>query len=194
MAILNISESQESDIQPLPIGTYPGVISAIWDIGKQKKEWQGEVSIINQLMIRIEVSKTISAPGSEYDGKRYAPTSWVTVPRAFSDKANIVKIASAALGKTMGAPDFAQFDTDALIGKNLVVTVGHTTSGKAKITGFSPAMDGITPMTPELTTEMPEWVKKMVNAGLEGEQPQQDLPPASAYNNMPPAPEGDLPF
>ena len=143
-----------------------GYISAVWDIGKQKKEWQGEVSIIHQILVRVEVSKVIEAEG-EYKGKRYAPISWVTVPNAFHEKSNLVKIASACMNKTMTAEDFAQFDTDSMIGKNVVVSIGHTSGGKAKITAFSPAMDGMPPMQPELTTEVPEWVSKMYNAGIE---------------------------
>lgn len=190
MAIINMNEKLESQIEPLPIGTYPGVISAIWYIGKQKKEWQGDVSIIDQIMVRVEVSKTISCTGSEYDGKRYAPISWITIPKAYHEKSGLVKLAEAAFGKSMTAQDFAQFDTDTLIGKNVVVSVGHTSGGKAKITGFSPAMDGMPIMNPELPQDMPGWVKDKVDSALKEEgvqQPQQQF-------SSPPAPEENLPF
>ena len=190
MAMISISENQESNIPTLPVGTYPAVISGVWDIGKQKKVWEGQESIVHQIVIRVEVSKKIEADG-EYNGKRYAPISWVTIPKSYSDKSNLVKIASAAFGKAMTAADFAQFDTDSLIGKNVVVNIQHTKGGNAKIAGYSPAMDGIPPMTPELTPEAPEWVKNKYNAGIES-QPQQELPPTSSYTDIPQ--EDDLPF
>lgn len=191
MAIINMDEKPESQIEPLPIGTYPGVISAIWNIGKQKKEWQGDVSIIDQMMVRVEVSKTISAPGSEFDGKRYAPISWITIPKAYHEKAGLVKLAASALGKNMTAEDFKQFDTDTLIGKNVVVSIGHTSGGKAKITGFSPAMDGMPLMTPELPQDMPDWVKDKVDSALkeDGAQQQQQsqrlVPPVQPELSVP---------
>lgn len=191
MAIISVNENKESNIPVLPVGTYPAVISAVWDIGKQKKVWEGETSIINQIIIRVEVSKKIEAEG-EYNGKRYAPLAWVAVPKAYSDKSNLVKIANSALGKTLTAKDFAQFDTDSLIGKNVVVNIQHTKGGNAKVAGFSPAMDGFPTMTPELTPETPEWVQKKFNEGIEA-QTQQELPPVSSYS-QPAAPEDDLPW
>jgi len=190
MSIISINGKQESNIPTLPVGTYPGVISAVWDIGKQKKEWQGDVSIVHQLVIRVEVNKTIQAEG-EYNGKRYAPVSWVTIPKSYSDKSNLVKIAEAALGRTMTAQDFAAFDTDLLIGKNVVVSVQHTSGGNAKITSYSPAMEGMAVMTPELPPEAPEWIAKKKDEGIKGQaqqapaRPQQDFPPVDAYEDLP---------
>ena len=177
MAMISINENQESNIPVLPVSTYPAVISGVWDIGKQKKVWEGETSIVHQIVIRVEVSKTIEAEG-EYNGKRYAPLSWVTIPKAYSDKSNLVKIAGAALGKAMTAADFAQFDTDSLIGKNVVVNIQHTKNGNAKIASYSPAMDGMPSLTPELPPEAPEWIGKKFNAGLEQqtEAPSDSLP------------------
>ena len=186
MAVINMNnEPPKSNIPVLPKGTYNSVISAVWDIGMQKKEWQGKTSIVRQIVIRVEVSKTIEAEG-DYNGKRYAPVAWITVYDSYSEKANLVKIAEAALKKDMDAKDFAAFDTDTLIGKNLTVTIDHTKpsqgEGKAKITDYSRQMEGMPTLEPELTTETPQWITDRYNAGV----------PNS--NSAPPAPEDDLPF
>ena len=51
MAMISISENQESNIPTLPVGTYPAVISGVWDIGKQKKVWEGQESIVHQTAV-----------------------------------------------------------------------------------------------------------------------------------------------
>jgi hypothetical protein len=193
MAIVNMSEKPVSDkpaIPTLPKGTYNSVISGVWDIGLQEKEWQGVKSIVRQIVIRVEVSKTIEAEGSDLHGKRYAPVSWITVYDGYSEKANLVKIAEAALQRDMNAADFAAFDTDCLIGKNLTVTIGHTKpkdptkQGNAKITDYARQMEGMPTLTPELTPETPQWIIDRFNAGAPDQGQQQQAP----------APGDDLPF
>ena len=157
MAKLNISDKPVSNIPVLPVGTYPGVVSAIWDIGIQESEYQGETKQVHQLLIRVEVNKLIEAEG-EYKGKRYAPISWITVPRSYSDLSNLVKLCNAVFKRTTTANEYGVFDTDTLLGGNVTVNVGVTTGGKAKITGFSPAMEGMPVLTPELDATPQDWV------------------------------------
>ncbi|MCP3683988.1 MAG: hypothetical protein GY861_15005 [bacterium] len=185
MAQLNISDKPVSNIPALPAGTYPGVISAIWDVGVQINDYdKANIKHVHQILVRVEVGKVIDAEG-DFKGKRYAPIAWVTVPKSYSDLSNLVKLANAANGRTMTANEFAAFDTDTLIGKNIVVSVGSTSGGKAKITGYSAAMEGMPVLIPELTTEVPEWVQKVASEAVNDNAPVQQNAPA---------PEDDLPF
>ena len=195
----NIPEKQESNIPELPSGTYPAVISGIWDIGIQKSDYQGEISYKHQVLVRFEVSKKIEAEG-EYNGKRYAPIAWLTIPKSFSEKANLVKLFAAIFGRAMTPKDLQGLDASTLIGKNLTIATGLTTGGKCKVTGYSPAIDGMPPLVTELESEEPTWVAKIrengATAGSTGttpKQPESDVPPVEAYGE-PPAPEDDLPF
>lgn len=172
MAKIQMNTSGNNNIPTLPIGSYNSVISAIWDVGMQEKEWQGEKRMVHQLIVRIEVSKLIEAEG-EYKGKRYNVLSWVTVPKSYNDKSNIVKLANAALGRVTKKEEFSNFDTDVLIGKCLTISVEHTSGGNAKVTGYSQKMDGMESLVPELDPKEPQWVTDMRNT---------------------PAPDDDLPF
>lgn len=179
----------KTEIPELPIKTYQAVISGLWDIGNQKTSWKGVETIKHQVMLRVEVNKKIEAEG-DLNGKRYCLYSWVNIPDYFGDEANIVKIVSAAMPDTKVTKEFfATFDTDELIGKNINIATKLSGTGKAKVDTYSPLMEGMQDIKPELEPTMPEWVKdiadKAVTVGKEsafgmqptGAPPEDDLLP-----------------
>jgi len=181
MANISLKEGESSNITTLPKSTYQAVISGAWDLGMQENNYQGVVSVKHKIMFRFEINKTIEDEGA-FKGKRYNILKEINVPDFFGDKAALVKLASAAEGKELTKDDFKNFDTDTLIGKNLMVATGITSGGNAKIESFSTLMDILEPIKPELTPEMPDWVKAKAEAGKIGQAPKQE------------APNDDLPF
>ena len=193
MAKVNLKEQEKSSVTTLPNGTYQAVISASWDLGMQESTYEGVTSVKHKVMFRFEINKTIADEGI-FKGKRYNILKEINIPDFFGDKAALVKLVSASEGKTVDKAFFNDFDTDSLIGKNLMVATGLTSGGNAKIESFSTLMDILPPIVPELTPEMPEWVAKKVMEGNGSAPTQQPAQPSDIGPQTPPAPEDDLPF
>ena len=192
MAKINLQENNSSSVKILEEGTYQAVISAAWDLGMQENTYLNETSMKHKIMFRFEINELIEDEGP-FKGKRYNLLKEINVPEFFGDKAAMVALASSAEGRTLTKDDFKNFDTDNLIGKNLMVATGFTTGGKAKILSFSKLMKGLIPIVPELTPEMPSWVAEKAGTGALNNASVSDLPPVEAYS-APSAPEDDLPF
>lgn len=175
MATINLKEGEGSTITTLPKSTYQAVISAAWDLGMQENTYEGQTSIKHKIMFRFEINKLIEDEGA-FKGKRYNILKEINVPDFFGDKAALVKLASAAEGKDLTKDFFRAFDTDSLIGKNLMVATGITSGGNAKIESFSTLMDILEPIAVELPPEMPDWVKVKADAGKIAQQPKQEAP------------------
>jgi hypothetical protein len=193
MAKINLSEGEGSSITKLPKSTYQAVISAAWDLGMQEGTYEGVTTIKHKIMFRFEVNKLIEDEGA-FNGKRYNLLKEINVPDFFGDKALLVKLASSAFGREMSKEDFTEFDTDSLIGKNLMIATGFTGGGNPKIESFSTLMDILPPIAPELDSKMPEWVEKKANAQATPPAQAGSQAPANNGFSAPPAPESDLPF
>jgi hypothetical protein len=181
MAKINLKEGEGSNITPLPKSTYQAVISGVWDIGLQEHTYMNETKMKHKIMFRFEVNKVIEDEGT-FKGKRYNILKEINIPEFFGDKAALIKLASAAFGREMTKEDFSDFDTDTLLGKNLMIATGFTSGGNAKIESFSTLMDVLQPIEPELEPDMPDWVSEKATAGAEALQ-------AASVNT-----EDDLPF
>ena len=69
-----IAKDSGSNKAPLPLpepGTTQAVCCAVWDLGLQKTSYKGEEKIQHKVIIAWEISETINAPESEYNGRRY---------------------------------------------------------------------------------------------------------------------------
>lgn len=193
MAKINLQESTATSITTLPNGTYQAVISAAWDLGLQEGTYEGVTTVKHKVMFRFEINKLITDEG-KFEGKRYNVLKEINIPDFFGDKAALVKLVSATEGKSVTKDFFSDFDTDSLIGKNLMVATGLTSGGNAKIESFSTLMDILPAIEPELTPEMPEWVEKKV---MEGKSSAPVAPaPSDLGPQTPPLPEEteNLPF
>lgn len=200
---MNINLSEQSsgpDITTLAEGTYQGVISGAWYIGKHENNFDPQNITVNErIMFNIEVNELIEDEG-DYKGKRYTVLKEINIPKYFGDKATLVHLASAAFGKKLVAKDFEGFDTDTLIGKNIMISTGLTSGGKAKVTSFSMLMKGMQTILPELSSDMPDWVKsKAIEGGVQLDESATSAEPSNAsmsgdslYNES--APEDTLPF
>lgn len=147
-------------IPQVEAGTYQAVCSGIWDIGGQKKEWQGKTKIVEQVIIRFELFKKIETEG-EYQGKRYCLNKWYT--KSLGEKANLRKDLESWRGKKFTIDELKGFGLRKLIGVNCMLGVGENEKGKAVIATISKLIDGIQKIEPENNiNEVPEWVQKFI--------------------------------
>ena len=152
-----VKETGTSNFATVNAGTYQAVWSGVWDIGKQKQEYNGETKYPHQLIVRFELNKKITE--GEYAGKRYTLNKFYTA--SLHEKAGLRKDLESWRGKPFTKEELTGFDVDTIIGANCLIGVIHTPKGKAKIASISPIMQGMEKMTPELDVlETPAWVQK----------------------------------
>lgn len=191
MAKIIMQEQQKSTITTLPVGTYQSVISAAWDLGLQEGTFENVTTIKHKILFRFEINETIPDEGA-FQGKRYCIFKEINVPDFFGDKAALVKLVNAVEAKQVEKAYFTDFDTDSLIGKNIMVATDLTTGGNAKIVSYGPLMKVLPPIEVELGTEAPEWVIKKQGMAIQPEDLEKAETNASAASG--PAPEDSLPF
>lgn len=191
MAKVIMKEQEKSSITTLPEGTYQAIISSAWDIGMQEGEWKGQATLNHKIMFRFEINELIPDEGT-FKGKRYCIFKEINIPEFFGDKSALVMLTGAAEGKAVDKEFFSDFDTDSLVGKNIMVSTGLTHPKKnAKILTFSALMKGLPLLTPELDASMPPWVEEKANTAVVNEE---GAPVREQGFSAPPAPEDDLPF
>jgi len=181
---INIPESIPSDFPELPIGSYQAVISALWDIGIQKSDYQGEIKFKHQMIIQYEINKLI--PEGKYEGDRYTINAWTSIPKSFDDRSIFIKLRNSAEQFVSTASDYIDYDEQKLIGKNIILNISHNKNQKAAIESFGPLMEGMALMETKLKSsveETPVWVQKQAAKAVDPQE-----------NGQPPAPEDDLPF
>lgn len=175
-----VKETGSGNYQSVPAGTYQAVCSGVYDIGKQKNEYKGEIKYIHQIIVRFELNKTIA--NGEYSGKRYTINKFYTA--SLHEKAALRKDLESWRGRPFTAEELKGFDVDNVIGANCLLGVVHTEKGKAKIASISPIMDGMNKINPELDIkEIPEWVKKFKEKSIHDDYV--EVPPTDNTEEVP---------
>lgn len=174
MSLTNIAANEGSkDFGRIEDGTYMARIAQIIDTGIQENEWEGVVKEQHQVLITFEFpTERVEVKGEDK-------------PRWLGKSYNISSHEKSTLSKLMLAADPEGKDTfkgrnlKGLLGKPLMVTVGSSAKGNAKVAGVARLMKGMA--VPELENPtvffdlddqnkdvfdgFPQWVKdKIVNS------------------------------
>ena len=186
---LNLSESKKRvDYGRVEDGTYPGRIVRIIDFGMQyatdyktgevKKYENGNDVIQHKVWIDFEFpTETIEIDGEQkprWYGKEYTVSS--------HEKAAIQHLLKAA--DPQGKATMKGRNVSGLLGLSLMVSIGSTSSGKAKVAGTTALVKGLS--VPELANptkffdlsdpkegddvlfdSLPDWMKKRIKEGVD---------------------------
>lgn len=157
-----IVKEESAVAHPTPTGNYQAVCYSVWDIGLQAKEWKGKKFQVPQLILGFELNERIESD-DDANGKRYTIFKWYT--RSLKDKAILRKDLISWRGKDFTSEELKGFDVDTVIGANcfLNVILGPE-SGKPKAGAITAMPKGIPKITPENSSEMPDWVKKKIGS------------------------------
>jgi len=172
-------------------GTTRAVCCAVWDLGLQKKSFNGEEKIQHKIIIAWELDEKINAPESEFHGQPYMLSKEYTL--SLSEKANLRKDLESWRGKSYG-PEEAQagFDVEKLYGINCFLGVSHQPSKKdpariyANVTAILPLPKGMQKITPVrlFGDAPPKWVQERqaqaISVRAEEADPFGDIPEAPA--------------
>jgi hypothetical protein len=164
MAIIAKDNTSEFPKFPLPeAGTVQAVCCAVWDLGLQKTTFNGKEKVQHKIIIAWEVSETINAPESEYNGKRYMLNKRYTL--SLADKANLRHDLESWRGKPFTAAELEGFDVEVLYGVNCLLGIKHEpskdgTKTYANVSAILPPIKGTERMIPERPRDEPppKWV------------------------------------
>lgn len=168
MAIKKGKQESGQSIE-IPIEPTIGLLAAIVHIGRQKSDYQGEVKIMDQVLVQFELQDVITNKGNPVIlGK--------IMKNSLHEKSGMVKMAKA-FGLNV---DNEGIDLTTLIGKPVMLDIQKSSTGKPKIANFSKlravdlktvkplmntplVLDEVDEITEAQKNELPEWVRKLID-------------------------------
>ena len=134
-------EGGGKDFKDLDVGSYVARIYRIIDLGTQKKEWEGEVKYVPQVLYFFEVpSKTIEIEGIQ---KPLTTTAWLT--NSMGEKANLRHAAEAILGRSITDKEIdAGFDQNKLLEQPCMISIVPKKKGGTRVGSIFALPDGVT--------------------------------------------------
>ena len=163
-----IAKDEGKDFEKIPAGTVQAVCYAVWDLGKQKGEWQGNEKIQHKIIIAWETTHKMQGEG-EYKGKRMVINKQYTL--SLFENANLCTDLESWRTKTFTEEEKKGFDIEKLINVNCLLSIIHKDSkGKtyANVKSVSPLMAGQEKLVPENKPDkIPEWVQKLQEKAID---------------------------
>jgi hypothetical protein len=182
---LIVSKPEGGEFEQLQPGTYQAVCKGIFDIGKQKQEYNGEVKYPEQIIMVFEINERMTI--DKYAGERFNLSKWYT--KSLHEKAKLRKDLENWRGKDFTHDELKGFDIEVLIGINCMISVIKSLSGKSVIGSISSMMKGVEKLTIEKPyTETPEWIQKLRDKSFPGQEMPND--PYNPNNTK----DEDIPF
>lgn len=190
------------DFTPAPIGTHVARCVKIIDIGTQKGEYQGKVTIRRQCVIGWELPDELM-PDGESAGKPFVVSKFYTA--SLGEKANLRKDLESWRGRSFTEAELAGFDSKNILGKPCLVTVIHTDKGKSRVASVTSVPKGMNvpaqvntsvyfsldDFDPAVLESLTDGFKKMIQVSPEYQQATQAKPAGrTALADM----EDDIPF
>lgn len=161
---MRIGSRAKAKVPPVEPGTYMALCVGIYDLGEQETEYNGKTRYANQIQFTFEIP-TLTI---EIDGEQKPRQLSRTFAVSTSKKSNLRAFLSSWAAKKFADDEFANFDTDTLLGKSAMIQVVLNESGEyANIDTIMQLPQGIPALktvTPLLTFDMDNWDDKTFDA------------------------------
>jgi hypothetical protein len=186
MAIIATDNGGGGDYSPVPQGTHVAICNMVVDLGKQRKEWQGQERVRPEIFIRWELpNERLEWTDKDGHAKEGPRVIGQTYTLALNDRANLRRDLEAWRGRAFTSEELAGFDVAKLLGVPCMVTVTHSEkqgriyANVSSVTGLPKGMPK--PERCELTpiiydgdnlgawSELPEWLQKKIDAQVKDE-------------------------
>jgi hypothetical protein len=186
MAIIASDNGGGGDFSPVPQGTHIAICNMVVDLGKQRKEWQGQERIRPEIFLRWELPNERiewdDKDGVHREGPRVIGQTYTL---ALNERANLRRDLEGWRGRAFTAEELKAFDVAKLLGVPCMITVTHAErNGKtyANVTGVAGIPKGMA--KPERTEcdpilydndnlgswdHLPEWLQKKIDAQVREE-------------------------
>lgn len=191
MAIIAADNGGGADITPIPQGTHVAICDMVADLGKQRKDWQGQEKIKHEIYIRWELPNErlewTDKDGNQKEGPRVVGQTYTL---SLSERANLRHHLESWRGRAFSAEELKGFDVANLLGKACMVTITHTEkqgriyANVSSVTGLpkgmpkpeSAEMDLILYDSDNLGAyaDLPEWLQKRIDSQVV-EEPKREL-------------------
>ena len=197
------SDTGGVDFEQAPIGTHVARCVKIIDIGTQKGEYQGKVTIKRQCIVGWELPTELMQEG-EYAGKPFVVSRFYTA--SLGEKANLRKDLENWRGRQFTEQELMGFESKNILGKPCMLSIIHNDKGKARESGVMavpkgmPVSDQINPSVyfsldefdQKVFDSLSDGYKKLIQASPEwqGLKNGSGKQPAGKFDDM----EDDIPF
>lgn len=186
MAIIASDNGGGGDYSPVAQGTHIAICNMVVDLGKQRKEWQGQERIRPEIFLRWELPNErlewTDKNLVDHEGPRVIGQTYTL---ALNDRANLRRDLEGWRGRAFTADELKAFDVSKLLGVPCMITVTHAEKqGRvyANVTGVTGIPKGMP--KPERTEcdpilydsdnlgawqHLPEWLQKKIDAQVKDE-------------------------
>lgn len=160
------ASSGEGYKQPTKLNTpQQSVLAWVYNIGEQKKNYNGEQKIQTQVMFGWELNEEVE-PGVPFLHTERFNFIW-------SDRSNLTKSVSQLLGRSFSKEELEKpFSLGTLIGVNALLTLTANTVGDRTYINTSvrsPLIEGM-PKKDIINSIPPDWVVNLKDRGLEDQE------------------------
>lgn len=146
------------DFTPAPAGTHRAVCVGLVDIGTQRGEFQGQVTVRNQVIIRWELSDEPME-----DGQPYIVSGFFT--NSLNEKSRLRPLLEAWRGRAFTEEELGGFDLQSILGAPCLVTVIHK-DGRARVQSVSSLPKGMPKPQPKNPLKA-FWIEEWSQAAFE---------------------------
>jgi hypothetical protein len=175
------------DFKQVAPGTYAARCIKVIDLGTQDGEWEGKPLKRKQVLVTWELPTELITEG-ELAGKPYAVSKFYTA--SLGDKANLRKDLVGWRGKDFTVEELEGFSLRNILGKACMVSVIHSTKGKAKVGGVMSVPKGMVvpeAINPTVWFDITDWnndaffalsegIQKLIRASYEYKEMHSDMP------------------
>jgi len=135
-----LAKEKSTGSTPVDEGTYVARCFRIADVGTQHGEYQGRATERRQIIVSWELPTELLEEG-EWAGKPKAVHSFYTL--SLHKKANLRHDLENWRGRAFTAEELEGFEVGTILGASCLVTITHTESGRAKVSGVTALPKGM---------------------------------------------------
>lgn len=139
---LTVNEgSGGTDFKQVAPGTYVARCTKVIDLGTQHGEWEGKPIKRHQVLVSWELPTELIEDG-ELKGQPYGVGKFYTA--SLGEKANLRKDLVSWRGKEFTVEELAGFSLKNILGKACMISIVHSSKGKARVGGVMSVPKGMT--------------------------------------------------
>lgn len=202
---MKLTDSGGGNYEQPPVGTHIARCIKVIDIGTQKGEYQGKVTMKRQVIIGWELPGELMSEG-EHAGKPFGVSKFYTA--SLNEKANLRADLANWRGRDFTPQELGGFDAKNVLGKCCMVSLTLSDKGKTRVTGVMAIPKGMEvppQVNPTVYFSLDEFdaktfdslsdgFKKMIQVSPEYQQVikrgNDPVKPAGAFDDM----DDDIPF
>ena len=129
---MKLTDSGGGNYEQPPVGTHLARCIKVIDIGTQKGEYQGKVTMKRQVIIGWELPGELMNEG-EHAGKPFGVSKFYTA--SLNEKANLRADLANWRGRDFTPQELGGFDAKNVLGKCCMVSLTLSDKGKTRVTG-----------------------------------------------------------